>query len=81
MRYLCMNPPIHKHSKDLKIAKSMLINIEKNNGKLDSDLGLDKDILQRWTYTLTGMATSGKKRRLTSLLKKAKKSCGGINTQ
>ncbi|MGI0049418.1 MAG: winged helix-turn-helix domain-containing protein [Nitrososphaera sp.] len=49
-----MNSQVHRHPKN-KIAIRMLLSIKKNNGKLHSDLGLDKDMLQLWVYTLMGM--------------------------
>jgi hypothetical protein len=54
MRYLCMSSQVYRHPKNFRIAASILFNIQKNNGKLDSDLGLGRDLLKLWIYTLIG---------------------------
>ena len=50
MRYFCMNSKVYRHPKNFRAC--ILLNIKKNNGKLDSDFGLEKDLLQLWVHTL-----------------------------
>jgi hypothetical protein len=54
MGYLCMKSQVYRHPENFRIAASILFNIKKNNGKLDSDLGLGRDLLKLWIYTLIG---------------------------
>ena len=42
----------HKRTENFRIAISILLPIKKNNGKLNSDFGLDSDLLRLWVYTL-----------------------------
>jgi hypothetical protein len=49
-----MSSQVHRHPENFRIATSILLDIKKNNGKLDGDFGLDKDLLKLWVYTLVG---------------------------
>jgi hypothetical protein len=50
-----MDSQIHRHHRNFKFAIRILLNIKKNNHKLDSDFDLYKDMLQLWVCTPVGM--------------------------
>ena len=50
-----MDSQFRRHPENFKIALSILLNINENDGRLDSDFGLDRGMLKLWIYTLAGM--------------------------
>ncbi len=50
-----MDSQFHRHPENFKVALSILLNIKKNDGKLDSDFDLNRGMLQLWIFMLAGM--------------------------
>ena len=67
-----MGSEVHKRPENFRIAVSILLDIKKNNGKLNSDLGLDRDLLRLWVCTLIGTGHIRKEGSVYAITEKGK---------
>ena len=65
-----MSSQVHRHPENFRIAIRILLDIKKNDGKLDSDFGVDRDLLKLWIYTLVGTGRIRKDGRVYAITEK-----------